>query len=302
MLNDPQGTEQITEEELSITGYDTDISVIDEDEYSSNSTVELGKKQSHPMILGIIGCRAIAGIITDFALEGKLDVDLKYFYDTDQSRAEKLASKVDGMAVLNFEDMLNNVDLVIEAASPQAVIKYVPRILRAGKDVMIMSIGALIGQNFREKLEKIASINHCNIHTPSGAIVGLDGIKAASMGKITSVSLLTRKPPQSLGIETSEEVVLYEGDAHDAVFKFPKNMNVAAALSITCNQNIKVKIIADPNVDCNCHEIKVTGEFGELTTTTRNVNCTNNPKTSKLAAYSAAQLLKSLNSHINVGI
>ena len=201
MLNDPQGTEQITEEELSITGYDTDISVIDEDEYSSNSTVELGKKQSHPMILGIIGCGAIAGIITDFALEGKFNAELKYFYDTDQSRAKKLASKVDGIAVLNFEDMLNNVDLVIEAASPQAVIKYVPRILRAGKDVIIMSIGALIGQNFREKLEKIASINHCNIHTPSGAIDRLDGIKATTMGKITSVSFLPGNPPQSLEIE-----------------------------------------------------------------------------------------------------
>jgi aspartate dehydrogenase len=301
MLNNPQGTEQLMEEDLHISCYDSDIPVIDEDQYKSRSTVELGKKQPSPMILGIIGCGAIASIITDFALEGKLSAELKYFYDTDLDRARELASKVDGMVVLNFEDMLNNVDLVIEAASPQAVIKYVPKILRAGKDVIIMSIGALIGQNFREKLEKIASMNHCNIHTPSGAIVGLDGIKAASMGKITNISLLTRKPPESLGISTDEEIVLYEGKAHDAVRKFPMNMNVAAALSIACKKEVNVKIIADPSVDCNCHEIHVTGEFGELTTTTRNVNCTNNPKTSKLAAYSAIQLIKNLNNQINVG-
>jgi len=298
MLNHPQDSDLMEEEHL--ISCCTNIEVLDKVAYPS-SRVGLGKKQSKPMILGIIGCGAIANIITDFALEEKLNADLKYFYDVDLDRANKLSAKVDGRAVLNLEDMLSNVDLVIEAASPDAVIKYVPKVLRAGKDVIIMSIGALIGKSFREKLNKIASLNHCNIYTPSGAIVGLDGIKAASMGKINRVSLLTRKPPQSLGIDASEEVVLYEGEAHDAVFKFPVNMNVAAALSIACKQDVKVKIIADPKVDQNCHEIHVSGEFGELTTTTRNVNCTSNPKTSKLAAYSAAQLINSLNNRINVG-
>ena len=61
--------------------------------------------------------RSIANIITDFALEEKLNADLKYFYDVDLDRANKLSAKVDGRAVLNLEDMLSNVDLVIEAAS-----------------------------------------------------------------------------------------------------------------------------------------------------------------------------------------
>ncbi len=83
--------------------------------------------------------------------------------------------------------MLNLVDLVIEAASPQAVIETVPQILKNGKDVIIMSVGALIDSEFKAYLEELAEKNDSRIYAPSGAIIGLDGIKAASIGKIHSV-------------------------------------------------------------------------------------------------------------------
>jgi aspartate dehydrogenase len=253
------------------------------------------------MKVGILGCGAIANIITNFAAEGKLGVDLKFFYDRDMERAENLASQVDGMVVLDMEDMLDQVDLVIETASPQAVEEIVPQILEKGKNVIVMSVGALMDPKLRKKLEKIAKDNKSKIYAPSGAIVGLDGIKAASIGKIHEVSLVTRKPPKSLGITADEEKVLYEGKARDAVRKFPMNINVAAALSIACGQEVDVKIIADPRVDRNSHEVHVVGDFGELRTTTQNMRCSINPKTSVLAAYSAIKLLKSLNENLSIG-
>ncbi|HTX61648.1 MAG TPA: hypothetical protein VMC48_05015, partial [Methanobacterium sp.] len=80
MLNDSQGIEQLMEEELLISHHETaDIQVINENEYTAVSTIELENKESSSMILGIIGCGAIASIITDFAVEGKLGADLKYF-------------------------------------------------------------------------------------------------------------------------------------------------------------------------------------------------------------------------------
>lgn len=85
------------------------------------------------MNVGILGCGAIANIITNFAAEGKLGVDLKFFYDRDMERAENLASQVDGRVVLDIKDMLDHVDLVIEAASPQAVVEIIPEILKEGK-------------------------------------------------------------------------------------------------------------------------------------------------------------------------
>lgn len=251
--------------------------------------------------VGIVGCGAIANIITDFAVGGKLGVDLKFFYDLDMEKAENLSSQVEGMVVQDVEDMLDHVDLVIEAASPQAVVEIVPQILKKGKDVIIMSLGALIDSKFRANLEDMARRSDSRIYAPSGAIVGLDGIKAASIGKIREVSLVTRKSPKSLGVLTDKETVLYEGKASDAVRKFPVNVNVAAALSIACGMEVDVKIIADPNVDRNCHEVYMVGDFGELRTVTQNRRCATNPKTSVLAAYSAIRLLKSLNENLRIG-
>ncbi|MCE7699440.1 MAG: DUF108 domain-containing protein, partial [Methanobacterium paludis] len=104
-----------------------------------------------------------------------------------------------------------------------------------------------------------------------------------------------------LGISTDEEKVLYEGKAGDAVLKFPMNINVAATLSLACGMEVDVKIIADPAVDRNMHEVHVVGEFGEFKTITENMPCATNPKTSVLAAYSAIKLLKSLNETLKVG-
>lgn len=253
------------------------------------------------MRVGILGCGAIANIITNFAMEGKLGVEIKFFYDRDMERAENLASQIDGRVVLELEDMLEHVDLVIEAASPRAVEEMVPLILKGGKDVIVMSVGGLINPQVREKLQKLAKDNDCRIYAPSGAIVGLDGIKAASISKIQNITLVTRKPPRSLGINTEEETILYEGKASEAVAKFPLNINVAASVSIAAGQEIDVKIIADPQVDRNMHELKVVGDFGEFRTTTSNLRCSMNPKTSVLAAYSAIKLLNSLNENILVG-
>ncbi|MDD1774363.1 MAG: aspartate dehydrogenase [Methanobacterium sp.] len=253
------------------------------------------------MKVGILGCGAIANIITNFAAEGKLGVDLEFFYDRDMERAENLASQVDGTVVLNIEDLLDRVDLVIETASPQAVKEIVPQILERGKDVIVMSVGALLDHELMSNLKKIAQEHDSRIYVPSGAIVGLDGVKSASIGKIQKISLITRKNPKSLGISAETETVLYEGKAGDAVEKFPMNINVAATLSIACGKEVDVKIIADPNVDRNSHEVHMIGDFGELKTTTHNMRCSINPKTSVLAAYSAIKLLKSLNENFQIG-
>lgn len=253
------------------------------------------------MIVGIVGCGAIANIITNYALEGKLGVELKYFYDRDVERAENLANQLDGTAVLKIDDMLDHVDVVIEAAAPPAVAEVVPPILKKGKNVIIMSIGALMDSDVKENLVNLAQENNVRIFAPSGAIVGLDGIKAASIGTIRKATLTTRKPPKSLGIDISEKETLYKGKASEAVKKFPVNINVAAALSIACGMDVDVEIIADPDVDRNVHEVMVEGDFGEFSTTTKNVRCSVNPKTSVLAAYSAIKLLKSLNENFIVG-
>ena len=254
------------------------------------------------MKVGIIGCGAIANIITTSIVPEDNGIEIEYFFDKDIERAENLASFAGGVAVLDFEGMLNNVDLVLECASPDSVKELAPIILKQGKDMIVMSIGAFMDKEFHDEVLKIAKENNAKIHLPSGAVVGLDGIKAVAKFGLKEVNLVTRKSPKSLGKDIDTEEVLFEGKASEAVKEFPLNINVAATISLACNRDIDVKIIVDPKVDRNVHEITAKGDFGEFKTTTMNYPCAANPKTSMLAALSAIRLLKSFNETISVGM
>jgi aspartate dehydrogenase len=254
------------------------------------------------MKVGIIGCGAIANIITTSIVPEENDIEIAYFFDKDIERAENLASLAGGVAVLDFEDMLKDVDLVLECASPDSVKYFAPIVLEKGIDMIIMSIGAFMDTDFYTDVLKIAKDNGAKIHLPSGAVVGLDGIKAVAKFGLKEVNLVTRKSPKSLGKDIDTEEVLFEGKASEAVKAFPLNINVAATISMACNKDIDVKIIVDPNVDRNVHEITARGDFGEFKTITMNYPCAANPKTSMLAALSAIRLLKSFSETISVGM
>lgn len=254
------------------------------------------------MKVGIIGCGAIANIITTSIVPEDNDIDIVCFFDKDIERAENLASLAGGIATLELDDMLDKVDLVLECASPDSVKEYAPIVLEKGLDIIIMSIGAFMDMDFYNEVLEIAKKNNVKIHLPSGAVVGLDGIKAVAKFGLKEVSLVTRKSPKSLGREIDSEEVLFEGKASEAVKEFPLNINVAATISMACNKDIDVKIIVDPKVDRNVHEIIAKGDFGEFKTTTMNLPCEANPKTSMLAALSAIRLLKSFNETICVGM
>lgn len=254
------------------------------------------------MKVGIIGCGAIANIITTSIVPEDNGIEIAYFFDKDIERAENLASFAGGVAALDFDDMVDNVDLVLECASPDSVKLFAPKVLKKGCDMIVMSIGALMDNDFHQEIEQIAKENNAKIHLPSGAIVGLDGIKAVAKFGLKEVNLVTRKSPKSLGKDIDAEEVLFEGKASEAVKEFPLNINVAATISLACQRDIDVKIIVDPNVDRNVHEITAKGDFGEFKTTTMNYPCAANPKTSMLAALSAIRLLKSFNETICVGM
>ena len=255
------------------------------------------------MKLGIIGCGSIANTLVKFKLEGKLNVELAYFYDLNPDNAKKLAQNVNAQVSDSLDDLIENSELILECASQAAVRDAIPQILESGTNVIIMSVGALLDEKFRLNLESIAEENGAKIYLPTGAITGIDTVKAAKLGGIESVSLVTRKPPISLGhdFEGDEEKVIFEGKASEAVNEFPKNINVSSTLSLASGIDANVKIIADSKITKNTHEIHLKGTFGELTTITSNISSPENPKTSLLAAYSAASLLNKLSATIQIG-
>lgn len=256
------------------------------------------------MKIGIIGYGNIGKAIIKSIKEGKIKCEIGGVFDI-----RKDIEKEDFKFFSNFSEFLKqDFDIVVECASQDAVRDYALDVLKSNKNLVIMSVGALSDEELLEKLKQEAEKRNLKIYIPSGAIVGIDGIKAANLSEIEEVSLTTRKNPKSLPKEfldenLTNEKIIYEGNAKEAVKKFPFNINVAATLSLIGIgfEKTKVKIIADPKVSENIHEIRIKGKFGEILTIARNVPSPENPKTSYLASLSAIALLKKHTENFEIG-
>jgi len=238
--------------------------------------------------VGVIGCGAIGTIIAEAFERRTLACDELVLYDYELERAEKLKSQLHFPArvVLSLDEMLQlKPKVIVEAASQQAAREYVPRIIAEGINVIVMSTGALLGLNLQTS----------RVHVPSGAIGGLDALSAAGLAGVDEVVLTTRKNPKSLDVTFAAETVVYEGNAEEAARRFPREMNVAATLALTVKPTrVKVRVVSDPFVHRNTHEINVKWRFGEIFLRFANDPHPDNTRTSALAAWSAISLLRKL--------
>jgi len=245
------------------------------------------------MKIGIIGCGYIGSMIAE-----NFKKDVLACYDRNTERMDKLSHIVNRDIKCSFEEILKmDLDLVVESASIDAVRNLVPDLLKSGKDVMIMSVGALADHELFSTLKKIASENECRIYIPHGAVGALDAIRSASLQGIEKIVLTTRKNPEALGMSVLKEKTVFEGYASEAIKKFPKNINVSVALSLASEKEVYVKIIADPSIETNIHEIYVKGAFGKMNLIFENLP-SENKRTSILAALSAINLIRTLKSEI----
>jgi aspartate dehydrogenase len=265
--------------------------------------------------IGILGVGAIGRTIAKAIDQKQLSAELVAVSDQDRARAEAVSAELAAHpAVVSLEDMLDRVDLAVEAASQAALADFVPKALERRRDMLIMSVGGLLG---REEWFRQAEEKGCHIYVPSGAIAGLDGIKSASIGRIESAMLTSRKPIAALrgskyvvdrGLQLDsfkQETVIFEGLAEEAAHAFPATSNVAASLRLAVNPAapvpVRVRVVAVPGGAKNVHEIRVEGEFGRLAVTVENVPSKDNPRTSQLAAFSAIATLKNLTRSLRVG-
>lgn len=260
--------------------------------------------------IGLLGCGAIGTAIALAIDSGEVPAKLTHAYDFSKEASINLLKKLQNKPIITENSGLlaaSPVDLIIEAASQDAVRDNALNILQNRKDLMIMSVGALLDESIYEIIQDASRDFNKNIYLPSGAIVGLDGIKATK-DELTSVTLVTTKNPKALKgakffdtskinlDEIKQSTIIFEGNAQDAVNLFPANINVAALLSLAGvgNMKTKVRIVADPETDKNIHEIQAEGKFGKFSIKVENFPSENNPKTSKLAILSAIKCLKKI--------
>jgi aspartate dehydrogenase len=238
--------------------------------------------------VGIIGCGAIGTLIAEAVENGIVRCNGLILYDYNNEKADQLAKSltIPVRVVRSLDEMIKlEPSVIVEAASQQAAKEYISRILKEDIELIVMSVGALLDLDLKSG----------KIHVPSGAIGGLDAIASAALAGISEVVLTTRKNPKALDMNNREEKLVYEGNAREAVRLFPREINVAAALALVASpEKVKVRIVSDPKVARNVHEVKVKWKHGEMLLRFENEPHPENPKTSALAAWSAIRLLREI--------
>lgn len=264
--------------------------------------------------IGIIGCGAIGTEIAIAVDKGDINVILQGCNDIDRNKYEILIKKLNNIKpkFLQKEILVKQVDLVIECAQKDAVKEIFELAIKHKKDIMFLSAGGVL-ENFNFVEE--AKNKGINVYVPSGAVVGIDGLDAAKYHGLNNVVLITRKPPKAFSgneylikknidlDKITGEIVIFEGSAREAIKEFPANINVAATLSIAGlgPDATKVKIIADPFINANIHEIIVEGDFGRFRAIAENLPSPTNPKTSYLTALSTIVMIKKIVDPIHIG-
>lgn len=261
--------------------------------------------------VGLLGCGTIGSQLALAVDSHKVaNASLVALFDISENNLQNLKGKLhaNSETYSDFERFLSSeADIVVEAASQSAARSFGKAVLESGKDLMVMSVGALANRDFLAELLQAATKKGCRIYVPTGAIAGIDAIRSVRH-LLESVTLTTTKSPKALAgapfFETSkiklgditERTVVYEGNAANAVTAFPANVNVAAVLSLAGIgvDKTKVRIVADPKATTNQHEIFAAGSFGEIRITVNNMPSPENPKTSFLAVLSAIECLRSI--------
>ncbi len=265
--------------------------------------------------IGIVGCGAIGSriaraLVKDFAGQAKLAA----LYDIDLAKAKILAAGLKKKNIIagSLDDLIKRSDFVVEAASAKISADVARRAILKSRDCLVMSVGGLLPA---PDLFKLAEKNNRFLYIPSGAICGIDGIKAHKLAGIKKVRLTTRKPPKALigapyvlknkinlsGIK--KETVIFEGSVQEAIEGFPQNINVAAVLSLSGAGAGKalVRIVSSPDYKGNIHEIEVESLAGKAFIRCENYPSPDNPRTSYLAVLSAIASLKQAFSPVKIG-
>ena len=266
------------------------------------------------MRVGILG----GGVIARLFLEHRSgDVEIVAIVGrSETSRAKTLARKFHVPFVIGVRELIAaRPEVVIEAASHDAVREHAESLLSSGIAVIVLSGGALCDDALRERLERASRAHGAPLYVPSGGVGGLDALKAACAAGVDEVSIAVSKPPaawkgipyvERMNVDLdrlSRPVTLFEGTAREGVPHFPANVNIAAVLSLAGIgfDRTRLKVVADPALKFNTHFITIRGRTGTIELRFESVPSPDNPKTAMLACYSALAAFRQFGSPVRYG-
>ena len=270
------------------------------------------------MRVGILGGGVIARLFLEHLRRGEMGEAqaVAIAGRNENSRGQALAREFGVPFVVGADKLIAaRPEVVIEAASHDAVREHAEALLSRGIAVIVLSGGALCDDELRARLESAAAAHRAFLYVPSGGIGGLDALKAACAAGVDEVSITVTKPPaawknipyvEKLKIDLdrlAEPVTLFEGTAREGVPHFPANVNIAAVLSLAGVgfDRTRLKVVADPALRFNTHFITIRGKTGTIDLRFESVPSPDNPKTAMLACYSALAAIRQFGSPVRYG-
>jgi aspartate dehydrogenase len=265
-----------------------------------------------PLKVGLAGLGAVGLEVARRIEAGIPGLTLAAVAVRDKEKAKRNLPQVgDRIPVMAAEALAESCDLVVECLPPELFRAIASSVIERGKLFMPLSVGQLL-----ENWDFVARAKEtgARILVPTGALIGLDAVRAAGEGTIHSVTMVTRKPPNGLegapylvergitlkGINTARKV--FDGTARDGARGFPANVNVAAALSLAGigPDKTKLEIWADPAIDRNTHRIEVDSDTARFSMTIEGIPSAN-PRTGRIVPLSTVAALRALVTELKVG-
>jgi len=258
------------------------------------------------MRVALIGCGAIGTALLELVqADAGLQIVVIVVPATFADHARVACQRLAPQALVASAVPQDGIDLVVEAAGHAAIAEHVLPALHRGVPAIVASVGALSAPGLPEQLEAAARTGGTQVQLIAAAIGAINALAAARIGGLDAVRYTGRKPVHAwAGTPASEahdlgaltvETVIFEGSAREAASLYPKNANVAATVSLAGLgfDRTMVRLIADPAVTENVHQVEAEGSFGRFELTMRNQALAANPKTSALTVYSAVRALRS---------
>jgi aspartate dehydrogenase len=252
--------------------------------------------------IGIIGYGAIGSDLCDrLSREGHSVVLLLRAGSASRERAPPGLPVVDTVEAM----LALHPQLVVEAAGQEALGRMAESILRAGLPLIAASTGALGDPCLFSRLEAAAKEAQTQLILPAGALGGLDYLAALRGESDATIRYTSRKPPAAwqadlavVGHDPARlggEVVLFEGAPAEAARLYPRNLNAGLTVALAAAPApVTVRVIADPAVSLNTHEIEAESALGTAFMRFANRPSPDNPKTSALTAASLAAAVRRL--------
>ena len=263
--------------------------------------------------VGIAGLGAVGLDVARRLIDGAVPgLTLSAVAVRDAEKARRALPQIgDMIALRSATSLADDCDVVVECLPPALFREVAISVIDKGRLFMPLSVAQLLAN---DDLVARARKNGARILVPSGALLGLDAVRAAAEGVVHSVTMVTRKPPAGLAgapylekhkisLENlTEPLKVFDGTAREGALGFPANLNVAAALSLAGigPDRTRLQIWADPGVTRNTHTISVEAEVARFTMTIEGVPSAN-PRTGRLVAPSTLTALRALVSELKIG-